>query len=32
VHGAWRSADAIRRWLDGLPDAANSGDIYAVRR
>ena len=32
VHGAWRSADAIRRWLTGLPDDANSGDIYAVRR
>jgi FkbM family methyltransferase len=32
VHGMWRSADAIRRWLTGLPDEANSGDIYAVRR
>ena len=32
VHDAWRSADAIRRWLTGLPDEANSGDIYAVRR
>jgi FkbM family methyltransferase len=32
VHGAWRSADAMRRWLAGLPDDANSGDIYAVRR
>jgi FkbM family methyltransferase len=32
AHGAWRSADAIRRWLVGLPDTANSGDIYAVRR
>jgi len=32
VHGAWRSAEAIRRWLVGLPDEANSGDIYAVRR
>lgn len=32
VHGAWQSADAIRRWLDGLPAGANSGDIYAVRR
>jgi FkbM family methyltransferase len=31
VHGAWRSADDIRRWLLDLPDAANSGDIYAVR-
>jgi FkbM family methyltransferase len=32
AHGTWRSADAIRRWLAGLPDDANSGDIYAVRR
>ena len=32
VHGAWQPADAIRRWLDGLPGAANSGDIYAVRQ
>jgi len=31
VHGAWQSADAIRHWLSGLPDTANSGDIYAVR-
>ena len=31
VHGAWRSADDIRRWLLDLPAAANSGDIYAVR-
>ena len=31
VHGAWRSVDDIRRWLRGLPAAANSGDIYAVR-
>lgn len=32
VQGAWGSADALRRWLAGLPDAANSGDIYAVRQ
>jgi FkbM family methyltransferase len=32
VHGAWRSADVIRRWLIDLPAEANSGDIYAVRR
>jgi FkbM family methyltransferase len=32
VHGTWRSADVIRRWLIALPDEANSGDIYAVRR
>jgi FkbM family methyltransferase len=31
VHGAWRSAEDIRRWLVDLPNAANSGDIYAVR-
>ena len=27
----WRSAEAIGRWLDGLPHEANSGDIYALR-
>jgi FkbM family methyltransferase len=27
--GAWRSAAEIVRWLDQLPDEANSGDIYA---
>lgn len=27
--GAWRAADEISRWLDELPHAANSGDIYA---
>ena len=27
--GDWRSAEAIARWLDELPHAANSGDIYA---
>jgi FkbM family methyltransferase len=32
VHRKWCSADAISRWLVALPDAANSGDIYAVRR
>ena len=31
VHGAWRAADEMRRWLADLPDDANSGDIYAVR-
>ena len=31
VHGEWQSADAIVRWLDGLPMEANSGDVYAVR-
>ncbi|MBX9843044.1 MAG: FkbM family methyltransferase [Xanthobacteraceae bacterium] len=27
--GAWRTADEIGRWLNELPHAANSGDIYA---
>jgi FkbM family methyltransferase len=27
--GEWRSAADIARWLDALPHAANSGDIYA---
>jgi FkbM family methyltransferase len=27
--GAWRSAAEITAWVDGLPHAANSGDIYA---
>jgi FkbM family methyltransferase len=27
--GAWRSAAEMLRWLDELPHAANSGDIYA---
>jgi FkbM family methyltransferase len=31
VHGVWRSAADVRRWLIELPEAANSGDIYAVR-
>ena len=32
AHGHWLDAGAIQAWLDALPDAANSGDIYAVRR
>jgi FkbM family methyltransferase len=28
--GAWRSAADITRWLDELPHAANSGDLYAT--
>jgi FkbM family methyltransferase len=32
MHAASRSVDEIRRWLDGLPAKANSGDIYAVRQ
>jgi FkbM family methyltransferase len=31
VIGEWRSAEAIGRWLDELPYAANSGDVYALR-
>jgi FkbM family methyltransferase len=27
--GEWRTATEISRWLEGLPHAANSGDIYA---
>jgi FkbM family methyltransferase len=27
--GEWRSANDMVRWLDALPHAANSGDIYA---
>jgi len=30
-HGDWIGADAIARWVDALPHAANSGDIYAAR-
>jgi hypothetical protein len=28
--GEWMSAQDIARWLTELPQAANSGDIYAV--
>lgn len=31
VHDVWVDAAAIGRWLDALPHAANSGDIYARR-
>jgi FkbM family methyltransferase len=30
VHPAWRSGQEIAAWLEALPDAANSGDIYAM--
>jgi len=30
VHPAWCSAQEIAAWLEALPDAANSGDIYAM--
>jgi len=29
AHGDWVDANAIARWLDELPPAANSGDVYA---
>jgi FkbM family methyltransferase len=29
AHGDWIDANAIARWLDALPPAANSGDVYA---
>jgi len=28
--GGWRTALAMTRWLDELPHAANSGDVYAL--
>jgi len=31
VHDGWQDAEAIGRWLDGLPMEANSGDVYAAR-
>jgi membrane glycosyltransferase len=30
VHPDWRSGQEIAAWLESLPDAANSGDIYAM--
>jgi hypothetical protein len=30
VHADWRSGPEIAAWLEGLPDTANSGDIYAM--
>ncbi len=29
VHAGWIDGDAIARWLEGLPAAANSGDVFA---
>ena len=29
AHNDWIDANAIARWLDALPPAANSGDVYA---
>jgi FkbM family methyltransferase len=31
VHASWLDDGAIGDWLDALPQAVNSGDIYAVR-
>ncbi|NVO14833.1 MAG: FkbM family methyltransferase [Rhodoplanes sp.] len=31
MHGAWQSASRMRDWIAGLPHAANSGDVYALR-
>jgi FkbM family methyltransferase len=31
THGTWVSAEEIAAWLRGLPNEANSGDIYALR-
>ena len=30
-HAGWTDADGMRRVLRTLPDAANSGDVYAAR-
>jgi membrane glycosyltransferase len=30
VHTPWCNAEEIAAWVAGLPDAANSGDIYAM--
>jgi hypothetical protein len=30
AHGEWIDGSAIAHWLDELPQAANSGDIYAA--
>jgi FkbM family methyltransferase len=30
AHEPWLTAAQIAQWLSGLPDAANSGDVYAV--
>ncbi|MBX6424884.1 MAG: FkbM family methyltransferase [Variibacter sp.] len=29
-HGRWITAEEMARWLEALPHAANSGDIYAM--
>lgn len=31
VHKDWLGAKEIGRWIEQLPEAANSGDVYAVR-
>jgi FkbM family methyltransferase len=29
-HSGWRSAEVMKDWIAKLPDAANSGDLYAL--
>ena len=29
-HSQWRSSEAMQDWIENLPDAANSGDLYAL--
>lgn len=31
MHGTWQSAARMQEWIAGLPHAANSGDVYALR-
>ncbi|RAI35205.1 FkbM family methyltransferase [Rhodoplanes roseus] len=31
VHGAWQTAEQMKVWIAGLPQEANSGDVYAIR-
>lgn len=31
MHGGWQTAARMAEWIDGLPHAANSGDVYAIR-
>lgn len=31
AHDQWLSAETIAAWIEALPEAANSGDVYALR-
>jgi hypothetical protein len=31
IHAHWLSAEAMANWINGLPESANSGDVYARR-